>query len=741
MVAKRSTKTAKSATKSPAKKSTKSPAKKSATKSSAKKSAKKSATAKKSVTKSSAAGPSSASDLAWAIEAWQRTHDPRVADLVDLLGALESPAPLKRSGRAADLAAWNEAEARHDPADFGALVAAAGGGTRDNVIEQAKKLSAWKDPRFGAGMLKLIEDPPYVGSKARMMVRAIATEMIAHGDGRLAVGCRELAGRYLAIIKGSVGGFVVEQLERVAAAADAVIVEALPAADEKRLAALEAKHRDALAQLAERRNASADAKQSLETLLAAVYAAPDDDGPRIVFADALLELGDDRGEFIHLQLARARGAQTPEQAAREKQIAEARGPSLAQPLANAGSCELERGFPEEIVLYKTAKKLLGDPAWATIRSIGALADVAENDAIALLDHPTTAGVRRVATLGPELATAVTRRERPWTHVSLEECERLSPAVLRALPELRFVDLDFDGPPPSDVLAELAAAKHVEELRIHIEGQNPVELPLPATLRELDIHTSSAVRIVTALDQLEEAKISANTLPAHAFASARKLRWLALELRFGRLDDDALAGLDELETLALQVKESRPRSLAGLPKLRKLVLRHDDSAPVANGFFTHLGGLTDLDLQWTRTFNPYHLAALEHLETLSSHCLGVDLLPSLPALRRARVREPDNFDLAPVFERVPALQHLELSIERGPLEVRRIGAQDDVDAWPRFAAELAASRVSEITFNEVVTLSRDAEGKLTQLRINMQHPDLSRMLENICRGFGLPMPAR
>ena len=40
----------------------------------------------------------------------------------------------------------------------------------------------------------------------------------------------------------------------------------------------------------------------LESLFAAVYARPADDGARQVLADALQELGDPRGEFISLQL-------------------------------------------------------------------------------------------------------------------------------------------------------------------------------------------------------------------------------------------------------------------------------------------------------------------------------------------------------------------------------------------------------------------------------------------------------
>ncbi len=40
----------------------------------------------------------------------------------------------------------------------------------------------------------------------------------------------------------------------------------------------------------------------LPTLLAAIYADPDDDMARLIYADALTEAGDPRGEFIHLQM-------------------------------------------------------------------------------------------------------------------------------------------------------------------------------------------------------------------------------------------------------------------------------------------------------------------------------------------------------------------------------------------------------------------------------------------------------
>ncbi|HEU0036014.1 MAG TPA: TIGR02996 domain-containing protein [Kofleriaceae bacterium] len=52
-------------------------------------------------------------------------------------------------------------------------------------------------------------------------------------------------------------------------------------------------------------------------LLAAIHAAPDDDGPRSVLADHLLQRGDERGELIALQLARPRDGEPIE---REREL-------------------------------------------------------------------------------------------------------------------------------------------------------------------------------------------------------------------------------------------------------------------------------------------------------------------------------------------------------------------------------------------------------------------------------------
>lgn len=57
-----------------------------------------------------------------------------------------------------------------------------------------------------------------------------------------------------------------------------------------------------------------------QPLLDAVYAAPDDDGPRLVLSDFLQEHGDPRGEFIALQFARLRRKPTTSAIKRERSL-------------------------------------------------------------------------------------------------------------------------------------------------------------------------------------------------------------------------------------------------------------------------------------------------------------------------------------------------------------------------------------------------------------------------------------
>lgn len=85
-----------------------------------------------------------------------------------------------------------------------------------------------------------------------------------------------------------------------------------------------------------------------DELLAAVYESPEDDAPRAVYADFLLERGDPRGEFIASQLSTARAK--PYQRQREHELLAEHRAAWVAPLGVVDSVQVtfERGFPAKV---------------------------------------------------------------------------------------------------------------------------------------------------------------------------------------------------------------------------------------------------------------------------------------------------------------------------------------------------------------------------------------------------------
>lgn len=117
----------------------------------------------------------------------------------------------------------------------------------------------------------------------------------------------------------------------------------------------------------------------LESLLAAVYASPDDDAPRLVLSDWLQERGDSLGEFIALQLSGGRDA-----AERAASLLEPNLDRWCQPLGEVwrGGVSFARGFPSRVVALPAEGRLRAFPgalqalfsrppanAWATVQAV------------------------------------------------------------------------------------------------------------------------------------------------------------------------------------------------------------------------------------------------------------------------------------------------------------------------------------------------------------------------------------
>src|SRR5262245_55204692 len=93
--------------------------------------------------------------------------------------------------------------------------------------------------------------------------------------------------------------------------------------------------------------------------LRSVAANPDDDLPRLVYADYLDERGDPRGEFVRLQVERPRlppdDPRRAEWSARERELLRRHGDEWLGPLTRIVSGHaFRRGFVEDVVVMTEA---------------------------------------------------------------------------------------------------------------------------------------------------------------------------------------------------------------------------------------------------------------------------------------------------------------------------------------------------------------------------------------------------
>lgn len=177
----------------------------------------------------------------------------------------------------------------------------------------------------------------------------------------------------------------------------------------------------------------------MNDFLERIRAHPDDDRLRAVYGDWLIEQGDERGEFIALQLKRARHDGTPEDLRRERELLSTNWYAWSGPLAKAlhrDESTFERGFLTHVTMPRvsTPKKLLnalvGDPHWATVRSVR---NVHINKFYqAILMHPVMHRLSKASMDDDEL---VELENAPWKLRELElRAWKVEPAHARMLSE-------------------------------------------------------------------------------------------------------------------------------------------------------------------------------------------------------------------------------------------------------------------------------------------------------------------
>jgi uncharacterized protein (TIGR02996 family) len=347
--------------------------------------------------------------------------------------------------------------------------------TANDLVAVLNVATGWQDPRLSTQILALLRRLPFSGKRTREVWRdvfAVAREQrdprflelaeVPPGSWNAGAETRRFLGNRL------------EEANRGLAAPSALSPEVA-----KALAMLVEDH-------APRRG------QTEDDLLAAIYEHPDDDAPRLVYADWLLEREDPRGEFIALQLQGSTDKRVQQLFAKHKK-------ALLGPLAPmlGGDLELRRGF----VVTATARfRNQGDaeqhgnlPAWATLEDLTwGGGGIVRDDQVewAGFIGPAMRNLRRARKPHPKFLLAGSH---PWRIEELElDHRQLSVELVRqvvASPRLpALVHLIVHGGIPADWLdGSLVLPEH---LTIHGQFENRrkwLAAAQPTNLGTLTIH--------------------------------------------------------------------------------------------------------------------------------------------------------------------------------------------------------------------------------------------------------------
>ncbi len=150
---------------------------------------------------------------------------------------------------------------------------------------------------------------------------------------------------------------------------------------------------------------------NVDALYEAVYAKPADLARRAVLADALLQAGDPRGEFINVQLHRARTGATNGKR-REQQLVKKHGSTWLGPLAKyLKAPTFESGFVAAATLTNVSFDAADArwPQWSTVTSLTAGAA----NPMPLLANPRLVSLRELAKLGFDDLHALVRQRGAW----------------------------------------------------------------------------------------------------------------------------------------------------------------------------------------------------------------------------------------------------------------------------------------------------------------------------------------
>jgi uncharacterized protein (TIGR02996 family) len=288
---------------------------------------------------------------------WQRAPRGAVADAIV---AIDATLPAREIASAQ----WLAVAKAHDPDALRSVLATIFEAGSKPARERAEALCEWPlDPRVDRWLAGLYDKPVYSSTGARPLWTRLQplTKRIVDAT---AIDTIDKARKGNWKHCDFETDFLAEYIDR--AKLTKPLEKPLSGDEQRELASIATQLRDATARRPEGKQA--------DELLAQVLADPRDDGARAVLADALVELGDPRGELIALQLA----PPTPESTRRANAIIKQHRDALLGVLAPAVTeATFAKGFASRIAL-KSPKipavmhaiaACVGDPLWATVEHL------------------------------------------------------------------------------------------------------------------------------------------------------------------------------------------------------------------------------------------------------------------------------------------------------------------------------------------------------------------------------------
>lgn len=223
-------------------------------------------------------------------------------------------------------------------------------GSLADVEARLRALEGKRDPQLSNALEQVLRDPPWTSNGARPVFQRVFDLVRASRDPRFSTLAREVRWTMRA------------PQEAWMRAGLAAAVAGLP--EERPLTPAQT---ELLANVP-----SAPAAPRRAPDFAAVYAAPADDAPRHVLADALLEAGDPRGELLALQLM---ASPTAADRKREKALLAAHAKAWLAPFGRTLGADVvfRRGFPAEGLVklrdQGDADRYGALPEWATFERL------------------------------------------------------------------------------------------------------------------------------------------------------------------------------------------------------------------------------------------------------------------------------------------------------------------------------------------------------------------------------------